>query len=659
MATPIWTISETVLGLARQSIFFTKDLSASGASNYSILSGTLPDGVVINPSTGLLSGTPDITDPTPNTPTFVFSFTVRAADSEGNYADKFFKLPVLYGDVYVPPSLDQSRVKLFSNAFQYQISQGEVNTATNTYWRIQHGVLPSGTVLYQNGTIAGTLANQAIPMIRQTFLKPDAPDIPELSQAAWDEWFTTFLYTGVHEKDYQIVVNLSDNVGPTQYSFTVRILYAKVPMTGDSWFYKNRQYLNFNTNLYYLFVSASDTDKIAWKTEPTIETVYNGSVSDKSIEATINNDKPINFSLKPNYYNRLPDGVTFNDNGLITGRVSFRCYQDDPTIVPANDDYAFTVRATTEDGFSYTERTFNWHITRFHSEPYNNIWIRAFPTSEERHRLNRLLNSRVLFPLNAIYRNSDPWFGKSQELRFLFAPGLKNVPLSEYMDSLKENHYKKTLLFGTVDTAVCLDSQLQVKYEVVYVPIVDHLSKLDPVTGKLVGLPNVIDLRTQIKNYYWDKDGQAKYIFRPNGLVNMRRQLEQTVGFYNEGILPGWMTSLQPIPEKLGQFYSPIGFIPAVVLCYTKPGGSALIAFRLKQLGINFNDFRFEFERYELEQGSQATNGYPASVGTQFDDDATIFDNDSTQFNENIEYVGSGPFASNKYLKFPKTGAFS
>ena len=75
MAVPIWNISETVLGLARQSIFFKKSLTATDTINYSIVDGNLPSGVVINALTGMLSGTPDVTDPTPNTPIFIFTFT--------------------------------------------------------------------------------------------------------------------------------------------------------------------------------------------------------------------------------------------------------------------------------------------------------------------------------------------------------------------------------------------------------------------------------------------------------------------------------------------------------------------------------------------------------------------------------------------------------
>lgn len=660
MTNPVWTNTETVLGLSRQSIFFRRNLNATGAVNYNIINGTLPSGVTLNPATGVLSGTPDITDPTPNTPVFVFSFTVRASDTNGNTSDKLFKLPVLYYELYVPTNLDQSRVKFFNNYFQYRVSQGYVDSDSNIYWRIPYGELPAGIIMYQNGTIEGIPGNEALPMVRQTFLKADAPNnIPELSQAAWDEWFATFLYTNDHEKDYQFVMALSDGIGATQYSFTVRVLYTKPPTDRNSWFYKNRDYINYNPNMYYVFIAVSDLDVIEWKTDANIEAVNNGSISDKSIEATVNTEKILRYSLKPNFNNRLPDGVAFNENGLITGKISFRCHLDDPVNIPPNDDYQFTVRATTDDGFTYVERTFNWHIIRFHDEPYNNIWIRSFPTSDERKGLDRILNSRVLFPLRLLYRNTDPWFGKTRELRFLFAPGIRNVPLSQYMSALESNHYQKELLFGSVKTAVCLDSQLQIKYEVVYIPVVDNLSRIDAITGKYVGLPDVIDLRTQIKNYYWDKDGQAKYIFKPNGLVNMRSQLAKTIGYYNEGILPGWMTSLQPIPDRLGQFNAPLGFVSGVVLAYTIPGGSSLIAFRLQQLGINFNNFRFEFDRYELEQSIETSDGFPAPVGTSFDDEGTIFDSDNTRFNDNLEFVGSGPFANNKYLKFPKTGAFS
>jgi hypothetical protein len=48
---------------------------------------------------------------------------------------------------------------------------------------------------------------------------------------------------------------------------------------------------------------------------------------------------------------------------------------------------------------------------------------------------------------------------------------------------------------------------------------------------------------------------------------------------------------------------------------------------------------------------------------TSFDNDITTFENGTTKFNYGTDYIlgltGTGPYVGNKYLKFPKTGAFT
>jgi len=162
------------------------------------------------------------------------------------------------------------------------------------------------------------------------------------------------------------------------------------------------------------------------------------------------------------------------------------------------------------------------------------------------------------------------------------------------------------------------------------------------------------------------ENDRAFYVFKPNGLENMKNQLRQVIGYYGLGILPTWMTSPQPIPGAVGQFYAPTGFIPAVVLAYTNPGGSDLIAFRLRNEKINFNDFRFEFDRYEFD--SEMSFNWDAGefdniVETTFDGDSTIFENRGTRFIEGLDYLpdedSEGELYGDKYLKFPKYGEFN
>jgi len=661
MSIPSWYGVDGNLGTVRFLDQITRTIAAINGLTYSIVSSNIPD-VNLTPE-GVLTGTALVDDPVANIPIFLLTVTIRATSSTNETADKIFKLSVLANTFYVPPQLTQTRVAVYNNQFEYQINRGGLSVSATQHWQLEFGNLPDSVLIYQNGTIAGFSNRTLKPLSREQFLSHNAPNLPQLSQTAWEAWLGEQLIAPVGEHDYQFVSTLVDDAGPTQLSITVRVIYKKIT-SADTWFQTNQAYVTYDPDAYYVFVAASDVDIISWTTPTSLPNIKNGSVSDLSVAAAAATGKHLVYSVKPGYASRLPQGISFYSSGLLTGRVSFRCHQDDPATVPINDYYEFTIRARTSDGFTYAEKTFIWQVDRYHNQPYVNIWIRSFPSILERKRLTSILNNDVYFPPELIYRNNDAWFGKSKELRFLFAPGLKLAGLAEYNSMLAENHYTKTLLLGDISTAFAYDENLDIKYEVVYLPILDRLSVYDKKINSLVGLPDTIDLRPYIKNYYL-KNGQAYYTLTPNGLTNMRNQLALKVGFYNKGILPDWMTSPQPIPNAPGKFYSPTGFIPAVVLVYTVPGGSDKIAFRLQKSGINFNDFKFEFDRYELDDNlasSFVSNEikYVVSSATVFDNSDTTFEDATTKFNDNLDYAyGSGPLVGNKYLKFPKPGAFT
>ena len=68
----------------------------------------------------------------------------------------------------------------------------------------------------------------------------------------------------------------------------------------------------------------------------------------------------------------------------------------------------------------------------------------------------------------------------------------------------------------------------------------------------------------------------------PNSFPNMTYRLETDVGYTNRSVLPRWMTSVQENGLVLG-------LTRAVVLSYTQPGASKLIAYRLKNSGFELN----------------------------------------------------------------------
>lgn len=88
---PVWSTAAGALSTATVGSAYSTTLSATddGTFSYSILSGSLPAGLSINTSTGVISGTPTVWSNGSAS-----SFTVRATDDAGNTTDRAFTLYV-------------------------------------------------------------------------------------------------------------------------------------------------------------------------------------------------------------------------------------------------------------------------------------------------------------------------------------------------------------------------------------------------------------------------------------------------------------------------------------------------------------------------------------------------------------------------------------
>jgi hypothetical protein len=107
-------------------------------------------------------------------------------------------------------------------------------------------------------------------------------------------------------------------------------------------------------------------------------------------------------------------------------------------------------------------------------------------------------------------------------------------------------------------------------------------------------------LTNVIANPYIDAAGNDFKIIYPNTSTNMKTRLIDGVGQSDQSTLPEWMTSNQPIAGST-QFAPPIGYVKAVVLAYTVAGAGKLIAYRLQNSGINFNQIQFSADRYQVD----------------------------------------------------------
>ena len=471
-------------------------------------------------------------------------------------------------------------------------------------------------------------------------------------------------------------------VAPTQtearktYSFKViPYKYGYIGKTGKS-------------VIYTLTVLGSEFNSITWISPEYLGVIDEGKPCTVQIEATSSTGKEVVFSIESGSYLSFPQGVQLTKDGYLIGRPTFRRFSVDsnytivtvadntnvevgmsvtgpsvgtgvtvtelpdsntivvaPAIVAAagtvltffnnTSSYEltttepnrtttitdngqttfdkirnFTVRATTIDDSYSDTRNFSIKINEYNQAPYENVYLKALPSVAQRQFLHSILNNTNFFPNDILYRLNDPWFSRTKDIRALLLPGIAPNSLSKYAEAIARNHYNKTIKFGQIKTARAVDEFFNTKYEVVYIELADNQ------TNKGVTISQEqIDLSTVITNYFND-DTAYRYLY-PNSFNNMTNRLGGVLGFENRGALPDWMTS----PQTDGRV---IGFVPAAVLAYTKPGHAESIKFRLEQAKVDFNTISFIADRYQIDNVLSANydienNKFRAGSETTFD----------------------------------------
>lgn len=237
-------------------------------------------------------------------------------------------------------------------------------------------------------------------------------------------------------------------------------------------------------------------------------------------------------------------------------------------------------------------RTFTVRVVRRFNQPYEKLYIKAMPSYADRALIDAIVQNQDAIPQELVYRSDDPHFGVASSVVYDHAYGLDASSLDLYVQALELNHYWKNITLGEIRTAQALDAAGNVLYEVVYSSIIDNLVNNDGVSvGKEVTLPYPIN----------EADSTEISVVYPNSLINMRDQVVATVGQISPPLtpaLPAWMTSKQANGRVLG-------FTPAWVIAYVKPGQSSRVAYYInQQFGNVLNLIDFKIDRYELDRSA-------------------------------------------------------
>lgn len=395
---------------------------------------------------------------------------------------------------------------------------------------------------------------------------------PGMSLNTNNGWITGFIPSGA----------LANNT----YTFTVSVYKRDYPT-----------YIS-NPITYTVVVQGQVDSTVTWNTATDLGIIDNGSISDFVISASVPSNRALFYKLydgteliNPN--NKLPQGLRLLSDGNISGRVAFETFKIDggtttfDGIATTFDKiYSFFVEVYDIDGFVSDVKKFTITVNEENLIPYENLYIQVLPSKVHRDTYHSIINDSDIFPLEDIYKINDPWFGKNNLLRSLFLTGLEPSSLSDYISAMTNNHYWKKINFGNLKTARALDSNFNIKYEVVYIELNDN-----SVNEEYQSPPANITLPT---------NSASISTVCPNSFTNMVKQFTDQIGYSNKSILPDWMTSRQEDGRVLG-------FTRALVLCYSKPGKSKSIAYRVKSKLSDLQKIDFTVDRYELDS---ALSGY-------------------------------------------------
>jgi hypothetical protein len=237
-----------------------------------------------------------------------------------------------------------------------------------------------------------------------------------------------------------------------------------------------------------------------------------------------------------------------------------------------DQNYYFTIRASDAYRLSAVDREFYITVVADTLTEYTRIYVKPFLTRDKRNSYRDFVTDSLIFDPVLIYRPFDPEFGIQTQIKMLLETGIEKVNLDLYAEAMTEYFYRKRFYFGEVKSILAQDSNGNNVYEIIYVDIID-----DQMMGSdRVGV-SVDNMRSKLESIVIDGD---------TILVDERLQ-------------PKYMTTLD-VDTGI-----PLGFVKAVPICYTIPGGALKILSRInnaiKTGQFNFNNYNFDTDRIVVE----------------------------------------------------------
>lgn len=315
-------------------------------------------------------------------------------------------------------------------------------------------------------------------------------------------------------------------------------------------------------------------------------------------------------------------GLTIFDNNDLTF---------DGSTTSIDKVYTFTARTQDQFGFSATEKTFSITVLDPNDLTFSNIFVKPFLKQDQKFLFNSFISDPIVFEPSYIYRPNDTEFGLQTEIKMLVYAGIETVEARNFVAAAAKNHRRKTFKFGDIKSAVAyLPGTRTPVYEVVYVEVIDPQDTNNGVVRTTINIKNkksrlINDTQYEVLDNTFSSVDESPDRFRPitnsikidsnaisvdedqqtkkyiSNLTNMRNRISE-VGETDVNFLPLWMRTPQENDIEA------LGYTPAVVLAYCKPGTSAEILLNIKNSGFNFSDINFDVDRYIIDNTKGNSN---------------------------------------------------
>lgn len=457
----------------------------------------------------------------------------------------------------------------------------------------------------------------------------------------------------------------------TDYTFTVRTYKRDDPTFNSGW------------KFFDMTIVGDVVSIVTWLTDATLGSIAAGEISTINISTTNTLNRTVQYRLKPGSNSKLPQGLQLQADGLIVGRPTFKTFMLDGGTTTIDRDHPVLDETTFELTYTFTVNVYDGgsgDISAFKDftiildprnfKPYENLWVKAYPSADQRAIWESLIDSPDDFPPEKIYRESDYYFGKQQDMRLIVSTGLDPQEASKYVEAMSTNHYSKHVTIGELKKARAVIGSDTV-YEVVYADVIDeNINALRESTSSSIDFiaphgptwsnPLTVD-KTSITSDtdVITADSEDTYVFYPNSFENMNDKMISEIAQIELESLPLWMRSKQ-------ENGSILGFQPAVIVAYVTPGNADEIIFNInRRTDIDLKQIEFRFDRYiwdtDMSVNWDKTTdpaGWTAETETTYDllstvYDETIIDGGSTRFLSDSFVYKSTRDDGDSFLKFP------